>query len=54
METPITESIEKLKSEFYEWCFLLSLDEIASNDVLRFMIERVERTLFIATGKEEM
>lgn len=34
-----------LKSEFYEWCGLVSIDEICSNPFLIHAIEGVEREL---------
>ncbi len=39
--TPLTQ----LKIEFYEWCGLLSIDEVMSNSSLMEAIEQVERTL---------
>ncbi len=35
----------ELKEEFYDWCTLLSLDEMSSNVSLGKAIERVERSL---------
>jgi len=40
-----TDFLKQLKKEFYDWCWLLSVDEIASNLKLLRTIERVERIL---------
>lgn len=37
--------ITQLKEEFYVWCSMLSIDEIASNRKLMRAIERMERRL---------
>lgn len=42
-------TLAELKRAFYEWCGVLSIDEIASNPCLMRAIERFERTL-IAVG----
>lgn len=50
-EDQVTEGVSTLtgvKQEFYEWCGLLSIDEIASNIPLLNSIERLERMLLAA------
>ncbi len=37
--------ITQLKEEFYDWCTMLSIDEIASNRRLMRAIERMEKRL---------
>ena len=37
--------ITQLKEEFYAWCSMLSIDEIASNGRLMRAMERMERRL---------
>lgn len=41
-------TLTNVKQEFYEWCGLLSIDEIASNIPLLKSIERLERMLLAA------
>lgn len=43
-----TSTLSNVKQEFYEWCGLLSIDEIASNIPLLKSIERLERMLLAA------
>ena len=45
-----TEKLKDLKQEFYEWCGLLSIDEIVSNTNLIRVIERLERMLLAASA----
>jgi hypothetical protein len=51
MEKP---RITQLKDEFFEWCWMLSLDEIASNRPLMRAIEKIKRKLLQAecAGKQ--
>lgn len=42
------ENLRELKEEFYDWCALLSIDEVASNTSLIKAIKRVETTLIEA------
>lgn len=44
----VSSSFKDLKEEFYEWCGLLSIDEIVSNTNLIRSIERLERMLISA------
>jgi len=37
--------ITQVKEEFYDWCWMLSIEEIASNRRLMLAIERMERRL---------
>ena len=37
--------LKSLKNEFYEWCGLLSIEEILSNSNLIKTIERLQRLL---------
>lgn len=46
MNESIISTLADIKSDFYDWCWLLSLDEVASNERLRFAIERIEKMLF--------
>lgn len=39
------EDLRQLREAFYDWCTLLSIDEIASNDPLIVAIRRVENSL---------
>lgn len=39
----------RLKENFYDWCSLLSIDEVVSNYRLIAAIERIERELVSAT-----
>lgn len=39
------EDLRELKEEFYDWCCLLSIDEVASNEALIKANNRVERFL---------
>lgn len=41
----ILQLTHEIRTEFYDWCCLLSLDEISSNEDLRFFIEEIEKTL---------
>ena len=43
-----TEMLTGLKHEFYEWCGLLSVEEIVSNTNLIQVIKRLERMLLAA------
>lgn len=47
-EEKSSSSLKDIKQEFYEWCGLLSIDEIASNAPLLKSIERLERMLLAA------
>ncbi len=40
--------LSELKRAFYEWCGVLSIDEIASNPSIIRAIERFERSLLAA------
>ena len=42
------DDLRELKEEFYDWCTMLSLDELASNVPLGKAIERLERSLIDA------
>jgi len=43
-----TSILKELKKEFYDWCWLLSVEEIVSNPPLVRTIERLERMLIAA------
>lgn len=45
MESQNYQFIRRLKEEFYDWCGLLSIDEVVSNTLLIGSIERLERQL---------
>lgn len=47
-EPVASSTLKDLKHEFYEWCGLLSIDEIVSNPPLIRAIERIERMLLAA------
>lgn len=44
-------AIQALKQEFYDWCSLLSIDEVVSNRPLIAAIERLERALIKACDR---
>ncbi len=43
-----TDILKQLKSTFYDWCSILTIDEIVSNEELIRTIERLERMLIAA------
>ncbi|MGK5086976.1 hypothetical protein WDW86_05415 [Bdellovibrionota bacterium FG-2] len=51
LEMSPSEALNQLKLEFFEWCGLLSIDEIVSNANLIRVIERLERMLLAAGGE---
>jgi hypothetical protein len=40
--------LKQLKTTFYDWCSLLTIDEVVSNEDLIKTIERLERMLIAA------
>jgi hypothetical protein len=48
MEQSVSEIINELKMDFFDWCSMLSLDEICSNRKLISVAERLERMLLAA------
>ena len=44
-------TLRRLKQDFYDWCALLSIDEIVSNAPLICSIERLERALIAACDR---